>query len=108
MPTWLHRVNYGYTDSPTANMVEHSKGLAARALQRLGDRDSPKARWQGLFKGSVAGALQRLGGRGTPKLCSRDSPKARLGKRNVQESLVLQVRSSRLRRAKANTLSEVM
>ena len=67
MPTWLHGVNYGYTDSPTANMVEHSKGLAAGALQRLGGRGTPKARWQGLFKGSVAGALQRLGGRGTPK-----------------------------------------
>ena len=57
MPTWLHGVNSGYTDSPTANMVEHSKG-------------------------SVAGTLQRLGS---------------VAEMYVQESLVSQARSSRLK-----------
>ena len=66
-----------------------------------------KARWQGHSKGSVAGALQRLGSRGTPK--SRLSGRnVQVSGRNVQESLVSQVRSSRLRRTKVNTPLEVM
>ena len=92
MPTWLHGVNSGYTDSPTAKMVEHSKGSAAGELQRLGGRDSPKARWQGLFKGLAAGTLQRLSGRGTPK-ARLGSRNVQVGGRNVQESLVSQARS---------------